>query len=152
MKLSKGKNTTDVINWFEKIDKKHLHAFTIFNVKDFYPSTKETLLKNEVYFVVKHTDIPKKNFGVIFNARKSLLFHSNQPWIKRDSGSFDVVGIFMLPLLSKRYSSNNKGLYHDDGLSVFRSISKQHVEKQKYLNNFQKQRLTNNYKMQSENS
>ena len=59
-----------------------------------------------------------------FHAQKSLLFHSNQPWIKRDSETFDVtmgaydgteicelVGIFMVSLLSKRYSSNNIGLY-----------------------------------------
>ena len=42
--LRSGK-TTDVINWFEKIDKKHLHTLTIFNIKDFYLSIKETLLK-----------------------------------------------------------------------------------------------------------
>ena len=60
---------------------------------------------------------------VIFHWRKFLLFHSNQPWIKRDSDTFDVtiggydgteiwelVGIFMLSLLSKNYSSNNTGL------------------------------------------
>ena len=31
LKLNEWKNTTDVINWFEKIDKKHLHKFTIFS-------------------------------------------------------------------------------------------------------------------------
>ena len=66
---------------------------------------------------------------------ESLCYSSNQPWIKRDSDPFDVtmgaydgaeicelVGIFMLSLFSKTFSSNNIGLYRDDGLSVFRNI------------------------------
>ena len=45
----------------------------------------------------------------------------------------ELVGKFMLSLLSKKYSSNNIGLYHDDGLSVFRKISGQQAQKkQKY--------------------
>ena len=35
----------------------------------------------------------------------------------------EQVGIFMLSLLSKKYSSNYTGSYRDDGLSVFKSIS-----------------------------
>ena len=41
-----------------------------------------------------------------------------------------LVRIFMLSLLSKKYSSNNIGLYCDDELSVFRNISGQQAEKQ----------------------
>ena len=89
-KLNECKNTTYVINWFEKIGDKHLHTFTIFNIKDFYPSIKETLSKNAIQFPAEHTDINKNDFEVIFYARKSLLFHCNQPWIKRDSDAFDV--------------------------------------------------------------
>ena len=90
LKLNEWKNTADVINWFEKIDKKHLHTFTVFDIKDFHSSIKETFLKNAMQFAAEHTDINKNNFEVIFHARKSLLFHSNQPWIKRDSYIFDV--------------------------------------------------------------
>ena len=94
----------------------------------------------------KNADINKKDFEVIFHARKSVLFHFNQSWIKRDSDTFDVtlgaydgteicelVGIFMLSLLSKKYSSNNIDLYRDDGLSVFRNISGQQAEKHKKI-------------------
>ena len=45
LKLNEWKNTTDVINWFEKIDEKHLPTFTIFDIKDFYSSIKETFLR-----------------------------------------------------------------------------------------------------------
>ena len=64
----------------------------------------------------------------------------------------ELVGIFMLSLLSKKFSFNNIGLYRDDELSVFRNISRRQVEKKKNNSKyFQRQTLTNNYKMQSEN-
>ena len=41
----------------------------------------------------------------------------------------DLMGIFMLSLLRKKYSSNNICLYLDGGLSVLRNISGQQAEK-----------------------
>ena len=82
LKLNEWKNTADVINWFEKVDEKHLHTFTMFDIKDFYSSIKETLLKNAIQFDAEHTDISKNDFEVIFHARKSLLFHSNHLGLK----------------------------------------------------------------------
>ena len=71
--------TTDVINWFEKIDEKHLHMFiTIFDTKDFCPSIKETFLKNAIQPAAEHVDINENDFEAIFHARKSLLFYSSQ--------------------------------------------------------------------------
>ena len=135
LKLNESKNTTDVINWFNKIDEKNLHTFTIFDTKDFYPSIKETLLENSIQFAAEHTDLNKNVFEVTFYARKSLLFHSNQPWIKRDSETSDVtmeaydgaeicelVGISILLFLSKKYSFNNVGLYRDDGCQFLRTL------------------------------
>ena len=94
-------------------------------------------MKNAIQFAVEHTDINKNHFEVMFHARKFFLFHSNQPLVKRDSITFDIrmeayngneiyelMGIFMLSLLGKKYSSNNRGLYCDDKLSVFRNISR----------------------------
>ena len=67
----------------------------------------------------------------------------------------ELVGIFILSLMSKKYSSNNIGLYCDDGLPVFRNVSGQQAEKYKIIiiiKKFKRQRLTNNHKMQSQNS
>ena len=52
LKCNELKNTTDVINWFAKIDKKHPHTFTIFDIKNFYLSVMETVLKNTIEFAV----------------------------------------------------------------------------------------------------
>ena len=43
--LNQWKNTKDVIYWFKRINEKHLCKFVIFDIKDFYPSIKESLLK-----------------------------------------------------------------------------------------------------------
>ena len=72
-------------------------------------------MKTTIQFAAEHTHINKKNFEITFHAGKSLLFYSNQPWIKKDSDTFDVTmgaydgaeiselaGIFMLSLLSKK--------------------------------------------------
>ena len=116
----------------------------MFDINGFYLSIKKTSLKGSVEFAAQHTNISKNDFDVIFHARKSLLFHSNQPWIKRDSDTFDVtmgpyedaeicelVGIFMLSLLIKMFSSSNMGLHRDNALSVFRNISERQAEKHK---------------------
>ena len=97
--------------------REHLHTFTIFNIQEFYPSIKETLLKNAIQFAAEHTNISKNHFEVIFHAQKSFLFHSNQTWIKRERDTFDVtigtydeaeicepVRVFLLSLLTKKFS------------------------------------------------
>ena len=101
-------------------------------------------MRNAIKFAAEHTYINKNDFEVIFHDRKSLLFHSNQSWIKRGSDTFDVtmeayedteifelLGTFMLSLLSKKYSYNNIGLYRDDRWSDFRNSSVQQAEKHK---------------------
>ena len=77
-------------------------------------------MKNIVQFAVEHTDINENDFEAIFEAQKSLLFHSNQPWIKKDNDTFDItmgaydvaeifelVDVFTLSLLSKKFNSNS---------------------------------------------
>lgn len=41
-------------------------------------------------FAAEHTHINNNDFEVVFYARKSLLFHLNRRWIKRDSDTFNV--------------------------------------------------------------
>ena len=41
----------------------------------------------------------------------------------------ELVGIFILYQLSRKYNKNNIGLYRDDGLAVFKNINGQQAEK-----------------------
>ena len=48
------KNTEDVIEWFKSINEKRLSRFVIFDIKDFCPSIKESLLKQSLNFAEKY--------------------------------------------------------------------------------------------------
>jgi hypothetical protein len=62
-----------------------------FNIVDFYPSISEHLLDQALSWASNLTDMAEDAISKIKHARKSLLFNSGKPWIKRDSNSlFDV--------------------------------------------------------------
>ena len=135
LQLNQWKNTSNVIEWFKQIANKDKCKFLIFDVCDFYQSIKENLLKEALQFAEQHTNISQKDKEIIHHSRKSLLFNSNDIWMKKD-GLFDVtmgaydgaevcelVGNFMLFLISKIYNKNDIGLYRDDGLAVFENLS-----------------------------
>ena len=44
---------------------------------------------------------------------------------------YELVGIFLLSLLSKKCNSDNGGSYRDDRLPVFRNINEQQEEKRR---------------------
>ena len=131
--MKQWQNTSEVIKWLQNIKNKKLHTLTVFDIQEFYPSIGEKLLKDAVLFA----NINRKDIEVIFHCRRSLLFHNNEPWIKKDNnGDFDVTmrsydgpevfelaGLFMLNMLSKKFDKDNIGLYRDDGLSVFKNYN-----------------------------
>ena len=134
--VNQWKNTKSVIEWFKVITDKQLHTFTVFDIKDFYPSIKERLLKEALSFAKRHIEINPKDMEVISHARKSLLFSDDVPWIKKQGGLFDVtmgaydgaevcelVGTYLLSLISVKYNKHDIGLYRDDGLAVFKNTS-----------------------------
>ena len=136
------KNTRDVIKWFQGIQNKEIYKFTMFDIKDFYPSIKEDLLNTALEFAANHVNISTDDREIIHHARKSLLFNKNETWIKKSSNTFDVtmgaydgaevcelVGTYLLYLISKSYKKEEVGLYRDDGLAVFKNISGPKAEK-----------------------
>ena len=115
---------------------KSAHTFTMFDIKDFYPSRKESLLSEALNFAKAHTTIGIKEMETIFHARKSLIFDNNGTWIKKEGGLFDVtmgaydgaevcelVGTYLLSLIAERYSKNQIALYRDDGIAIFKNTS-----------------------------
>ena len=88
------------------------------------------------------TTIEEKVIKTIYHARKSLLFDKDNVWVKKDNPEFDVtmgsydgaelcelVGLYLLDLLTKEFGKQNIGLYRDDGLSCFENISGPDSEK-----------------------
>ena len=88
--LNQWKNTDVVTDWFKQIKNKNLYKFATFDIKEFYPSIKECLLKNAINFAEQHTEISEKDKAIIFHARKSLLFNGQHVSIKNEGGLFDV--------------------------------------------------------------
>ena len=83
LNLSQWKSTKSVIDWFKKIENKPQHRFMVFDVKDFYPSITENLLKNAIQFAETLIAIDPKDKEIVHHARKSLLFNNKQPWVKK---------------------------------------------------------------------
>ena len=89
MGLSQWRNTDTVIDWFKSIRNNHLWQFAVFDIREFYPSITENLLKKALTFAEAHTYLSDDDKAIIQHARKSLLFNDQQTWIKRDrTGGF----------------------------------------------------------------
>ena len=103
----------------------------MFYIKDFYPSIKKKLLWKAIRFAKLYISITNKDIEAMFHAMKSLLYYSDEPWVKKGKSNFDVtrvaydgaelcelIGIFMLSLLSKHINKNHIGLHRHDGLVI----------------------------------
>ena len=116
----------------------------MFDIADFYPSIKEKLLWEGIRFAKHYISITKKDIEAIFQARKSLLYYIDKRWVKKGERNFDIsmdaydgaevcelIGIFILPLLSKHINENHIGLYRDESLAILKNTSDPEAEKLK---------------------
>ena len=109
---------------------------------DFYPSISKELLTKSINYAKSITLIEEEVITTIFHDRKSFLFDKTSVWVKKDNSDFDMamgsydgaevcelVGLYLLNLLTNEFGKNNIGLYRDDGLSCFQNISGPDSEK-----------------------
>ena len=135
-RINQWKNTVSAIQWFNWLKAKHLMKFVMFDIKDFYPSITQDLLNKALNFANEYKCISKCGIDIIHHGRISLLFDDSHSWIKKQGGLFDVsmgtydraevyelVGTYMLNLLSKKYNISDFTLYRDDGLAVLKNKS-----------------------------
>ena len=148
-KTDQWKNLMSAIKWFNSLIDKHRMKSFMFDIKDFYHSITHDLLNKALSFVSEYIYISKRDIDVINHARKSLLFDGSHTWIKKQGGLSDVsigayngaevcqlVGTYLLNILSKKCNKNDLGLYCDDGLAVLKNKSgpqsqqvKRHMQK-----------------------
>ena len=135
--VNQWRSLTQVIEWFRNIQEKDRHTFTSFDIVEFYLSITLSLLKKAIAFAKKLTQVSKQDIKIIMHARKSLLFDKGTPWKKNDSdelfdvtmGSYDgaeiceLVGLYTLRILSKRYGKEYIDRFWEDGLAVFKDIT-----------------------------
>ena len=137
------KNSHNVTDWFDQLANKNLCTFIQFDIVDIYPSITEELLTKSINYAKLSTHISEDDKEIIMHARKSLLLDKDSPWSKKDSastfdvamGSFDgaevceLVGLYILSILSNKYSEQQLGLYRDDGLAAFYNTNSQESDK-----------------------
>ena len=139
------RNSESVTTWYKAIPDKNRHSFISFDIVDFYPSISESLLNEAIVWARSQTSISDDEIATITAARKSLLFHQNKPWIKRDNDNmFDVtmgsndgaevcelIGLYILNKASTEFGADNTGLYRDDGLILVRNSTGRLSERRK---------------------
>ena len=140
--MNQWQNTQAVITWFKSIENKGSSSFITFDIVDLYPSITKELLTKSMNYAKSLTTIEEEVKATIFHARKSLLFDKTNVWVKKDNTDFDVtmgsydgadvcelVGLYLLNLLTNKFGKHNICLYRDDDLSCFQNISGPDSEK-----------------------
>ena len=116
-----------------------------FDVENFHPSISSNLSKKSIEFARQSIKISDDDLSINIQAKKMFLFEGTIPWIKiTGDEDFDVPlvcfdGAEICVLLetyihSKLINITNKeevGLYHDDGLAIFKNISSPEIQRKK---------------------
>ena len=118
------RSTSAVIDWFRDIENKKACKFIKFDIAEFYPSISAELLEKSINFARIIIEIEDKTIDIINHARKSLLFHDGNTWVKKEgnplfdvnTGSYNgaevckLVGLYLLGKLAPRIGTKNVGL------------------------------------------
>ena len=124
-----------------------MSLFVNFDVENFYPSISEKLLTDAISYAKSLIYITEEEYSIIMHSRKILLFQNSEPWVKKEGNEdldvlmgccdraeiCELVGSFILNQLGPVIDKNDIGLYRDDGLTIFRKISKPMIERKKKL-------------------
>ena len=79
-----------MIEWFENLENKKKMTFIQFDIKDFYPTISEELLKKSINFAKDILKITNEEIDIILQCRHAILFDKGKPWIKKGPKQFDV--------------------------------------------------------------
>ena len=123
----------DTIEWFKNIKRKKKSFFVQFDIVEFYPSITKNLPHKALNFAKRYVEITEAHENIILHSRKSLLFTPDSSWEKVSGdpnfdvtmSSFDgaeiceLVGLFVLDALKRKYGLAKCSLYRDDGLGCF---------------------------------
>ena len=84
--INQWKIAQNVLYWFDKIENKRDIAFRQFDIKNFYSSITMELLYKFIQFTKEITSVPDEDLHIIMHSRKTILFHNQELWEKREGG------------------------------------------------------------------
>ena len=89
--VNQWKNTEQVITWFKNIKSKKTLSFVNLDVENFYLSISIDLFTDAISYAKTITNIDDHQLSIIMQSRKTLLFNSNEPLVKKTGEeNFDV--------------------------------------------------------------
>ena len=103
------------------------------------------LLYKSIQFAKEITPISEEYLDIIIQSGKTLLFHNQGPWIKREgdedidvpmgccdgAGVCGLVGSHLLNKLLNIVDKESIGLYKDDGIGVLQNLSGTQTERKR---------------------
>ena len=91
LKINQWKDTSEVIDWFKKLEDKSNSKVIQLDIKEFYRSITEQTLNKAISFASNYTANSAEDIRNIKHRRKMLLLHIEQAWKEKESsGCFDV--------------------------------------------------------------
>ena len=81
--VNQWNDTLSVIELYINVKIKESSSFIVFDIESFYPSISEDLFKSAIQFAKELIDISDYDLSLINQARKTLLFHENTPWVRK---------------------------------------------------------------------
>ena len=119
--------------------------FIIIDLENVYPSVSSALFNGALNFAKTLTDISETDVSIMMQARKTLLFNDNKPWLKQfGNEDFDVpMGCFdgaedcelkaslILTNLFDLLQRENVELHHDDGLAIVKEMPDPELERKR---------------------
>ena len=119
-------------------------SFINFDIVDFYISTSKGILLKAINFTKSVIPTQDNFIKTTLHSRKALLFNKKSVRVRKDKPDFDVtigsydgaevcelVGFYILGILTKEFGHDKIGLYRDDGLGCFQNLSGPESEKVK---------------------
>ena len=87
LNFNQWNHTTDVINWFSKINIKNECTFTQYDINDFYPLITSEILVKTIEFGKIHLEITENTIRgrIIKHCRNTLLYFNKKTWKKKNT-------------------------------------------------------------------
>ena len=90
-----------MIEWFINIKNKESSSFIVFDTENFYHSISEDLFKSAIQFTKESINISNYDLSLINQARKTLLFHENTPWVKKKKATRILMSLWVILMKQK---------------------------------------------------
>ena len=130
--LNQCKDSNQIISCFRNVKDKSKCVFVHLDITVAYPSITKKVLKDVISFALQHTHLTENELRTIKHCRNSLSYDKNESWKKKNinicfdviMGSYDgaeiceLVGTYILSILSKFIDKNNCGLYCANGRNL----------------------------------